>query len=269
MFLISAVIILTACNQNTTSEDMILISTEYGDMKVKLYDETPLHKENILKLTDEGFYNDLLFHRVIDGFMIQGGDPESKTATPDQNLGNGGPGYQVDAEILPGHYHKKGVIAAARTSDNMNPERKSSGSQFYIAQGKVYTNEELDNFELNKKMQARRAAFGRFIQDPANEAFAKELQQMQEAGKNDELNAKLMALEPQLDEMITDQEWKISPDAREIYTTVGGIPHLDGMYTVFGEVVEGLDVIDKIAAVETNAMDRPVNNIKMTVKRVK
>ncbi|PLX00553.1 MAG: peptidylprolyl isomerase, partial [Marinilabiliales bacterium] len=154
-------------------------------------------------------------------------------------------------------------------SDNMNPERKSSGSQFYIAQGKVYTNEELDNFELNKKMQARRAAFGRFIQDPANEAFAKELQQMQEAGKNDELNAKLMALEPQLDEMITDQEWKISPDAREIYTTVGGIPHLDGMYTVFGEVVEGLDVIDKIAAVETNAMDRPVNNIKMTVKRVK
>ncbi|PLW96579.1 MAG: peptidylprolyl isomerase, partial [Marinilabiliales bacterium] len=148
MFLISAVIILTACNQNTTSEDMILISTEYGDMKVKLYDETPLHKENMLKLTDEGFYNDLLFHRVIDGFMIQGGDPESKTATPDQNLGNGGPGYQVDAEILPGLYHKKGVIAAARTSDNMNPERKSSGSQFYIAQGKVYTNEELDNFEL-------------------------------------------------------------------------------------------------------------------------
>ncbi len=259
----------TACNQNNNTGDMLLISTEYGDMKVKLYDDTPLHKENILKLAGEGFYNDLLFHRVIDGFMIQGGDPESKDATPDQNLGNGGPGYQVDAEITPAHFHKKGVLAAARTGDNMNPERKSSGSQFYIAQGKVYTNDEMDNLEQNKLSQARRAAFGKFIQDPANEAFRNELQTLQEAGKNEELNNKLIALQPQLDEMIPDDEWKISPEAREAYTTIGGIPHLDGQYTVFGEVVEGLDVIDKIAAVQTNAMDRPVVDVKMTVKRVK
>lgn len=268
MILISAVMVFTACSQNT-SGDMLLISTEYGDMKVKLYEETPLHKENILKLTDEGFYNDLIFHRVIETFMIQGGDPDSKDATPDQNLGNGGPGYQIDAEIRPELFHKKGVIAAARTGDNMNPERKSSGSQFYIAQGQVYTADQLDNFEEHRKSQARRAAFGKYIQDPANAEFAKELQALQEAEKMDELNEKLLALEPILDQYISEEEWKITPEAREAYTTVGGIPHLDGQYTVFGEVVEGLDVIDKIAAAETNAMDRPVKDIKMTIKRVK
>jgi len=268
MILFSVVIAFTACTQKN-SGDMVLISTEYGDMKVKLYDETPLHKENFLKLTDEGFYNDLLFHRVINEFMIQGGDPESKNATPDVNLGNGGPGYDIPAEILPGKFHKKGVLAAARTGDNMNPERKSSGSQFYIAQGKVYTNDELDNYEMNRKTQARRTLFGEYIQNPENVAFRNELEALQEAGKTDELNEKLIALEPELDAALTDDMWKISPEAREIYTTVGGIPHLDGAYTIFGEVVEGLDVIDKIAALQTNAVDRPVSDVKMTIKRVK
>ncbi len=269
MFLISVVIVFTACSQNNSSGDMILISTEYGDMKVKLYDETPLHRDNFLKLTDEGFYNDLLFHRVIKDFMIQGGDPESKDATAEQRLGNGGPGYQIDAEIVPTLFHKKGVLAAARTGDNINPERKSSGSQFYIAQGQVYTNEDLDNFENNMKMQLRRELFGTYIQDPANIAFANELQALQEAGKDEEINTKLLALEPVLDEMIDEADWKMSPEAREAYSTIGGIPHLDGQYTVFGEVVEGLDVIDKIAAVQTKDSDRPVKDIKITVKKLK
>ncbi len=223
----------------------------------------------MLKLVDEGFYNDLLFHRVIKDFMIQGGDPDSKEAAPEKSLGNGGPGYQIDAEILPQFFHKKGVLAAARTGDNINPERKSSGSQFYIAQGQVYTNEELDNFEQHRKAQARRAAFSRFIQDSTNTAFAQELQRLKTENKMEELNAKIIALEPELDKMFSDTDWKISPEVREAYTTVGGIPHLDGQYTVFGEVVEGLDVIDKIAAVQTGAADRPVKDVKMTIKRIK
>ncbi|MBO5838745.1 MAG: peptidylprolyl isomerase [Bacteroidales bacterium] len=192
---------------------MVIISTDLGEMKAVLYNETPLHKENFIKLTKEGYFDGCLFHRVIDGFMIQGGDPDSKTAKPGQMLGQGGPGYTIPAEFKQELIHKKGALAAARMADQVNPQKASSGSQFYIAQGKSYTENELNM--LSSRM---------------GKAFNK--QQM------------------------------------EAYTTVGGVPFLDYEYTVFGEVVEGLEVIDKIAAVEKDRRDRPVQDIKMTIKVV-
>jgi len=192
---------------------MVIICTDLGEMKAVLYNETPLHKENFIKLAKEGYFDGCLFHRVIDGFMIQGGDPDSKTAKPGQMLGQGGPGYTIPAEFKQELIHKKGALAAARMADQVNPQKASSGSQFYIAQGKSYTENELNM--LSSRM---------------GKAFNK--QQM------------------------------------EAYTTIGGVPFLDYEYTVFGEVVEGLEVIDKIAAVEKDRRDRPVQDIKMTIKVV-
>lgn len=187
----------------------VLLETSYGDIVVRLSDSTPLHRDNFLKLVKVDYYDSLLFHRVIQNFMIQGGDPNSKNAPAGQPLGNGGPTYRIPAELKPTLFHKKGVIAAAR--DN-NPEKASSGSQFYIVQGKVYTEAGLDSlerFRLNRKLP-------------------------------------------------TDQ--------REAYKTIGGVPHLDQSYTVFGEVVKGLDVVDKIAAAETSKgadRDRPIQDVKI------
>jgi peptidyl-prolyl cis-trans isomerase B (cyclophilin B) len=190
---------------------MIVISTDLGKMKAILYNETPQHKENFIKLIKEGYFDGTLFHRVIDGFMIQGGDPDSKTAKPGQMSGQGGPGYTVPAEFRQELIHKKGALAAARMGDQMNPQKASSGSQFYIAQGKKYTANELNI--LSSRM---------------GKAFN----------------------QTQID----------------TYTTVGGVPFLDYEYTVFGEVIEGLEVIDKIAKVQKDRYDRPTQDIKMTIK---
>ena len=188
-----------------------IIHTEVGDIKVELYDSTPKHRDNFIKLAKEGFYDSLLFHRVIPGFMIQGGDPNSKNAAPSQMLGDGGPGYTLDAEI--GELHYKGALAAARLGDQQNPERKSSGSQFYIVEGR-----------------------------PINENL---LQQMTQQ---------------------TGMEY--TPEQQQEYMKRGGYPPLDGQYTVFGEVVEGMDVVSQIAAAPRNNMDRPEQDIRMSVEIV-
>ena len=193
-------------------QELILIETDYGNMKIALYDSAPLHKENFLKLAKEGFYDDLLFHRVINGFMIQGGDPESKDAPANKPLGAGGPGYTLDAEI--GAYHFKGTVAAARRGGPGNPEKKSSGSQFYIVQGR-----------------------------PANGA--------------------------QLEQMASQKGITYSAEDIARYEENGGTPFLDNDYTVFGEVVEGMEVIDKIANVQTAPGDRPIEDVKMKVSVVK
>ncbi len=195
--------------KDTTKTYMVLIKTSMGDMKVKLYNETPLHRDNFIKLAKSGFYKDLLFHRVIKNFMIQGGDPNSRGAAPGVQLGSGGPGYTIPAEFRPGLFHKKGALSAARMGDQMNPTRASSGSQFYIVQGTVYPKQDLMNFA-----QQRGVPF-------------------------------------------TEEEL-------QTYSTLGGTPHLDLQYTVFGEVVEGLDVIDKIAAVQTQR-DRPLTDVTMDI----
>lgn len=186
----------------------VQIQTEYGNMTVELFNTTPLHRDNFVKLVKEGFYDDLLFHRVMNNFMIQGGDPDSRDAEPGRGLGSGGPGYRIKAEI--GEKHFKGRLAAARTPDGVNPERESSGSQFFVVDGNI-TNENMLN------------------QTAAKEGFT-----------------------------YTEQE-------KEIYRTVGGAAFLDGQYTVFGQVVEGLEVIDKIAVVQTDSRDRPVKDVKMKI----
>jgi len=193
---------------------LVLITTDYGQMLVKLYDETPQHRDNFLKLAEEGYYDGLLFHRVIGGFMVQGGDPDSRNADPGKPLGMGGPGYQVPAEFNENLVHVKGALAAARMGDNVNPEQKSSGSQFYIVQGGPVDGETLDVLEIRNGMT-------------------------------------------------------YSPQQREEYATLGGTPHLDMGYTVFGRIIDGLDVIDKIAAVQTDPRNRPVEDIRMKVEIVK
>ena len=187
----------------------VLIQTTMGDIVVRLSDSTPLHRDNFLRLVKVGYYDSILFHRVIKEFMIQGGDPNSKTAPAGQSLGNGGPGYTIPAEIRTTLFHKKGVLAAARTGDDVNPQRASSGSQFYIVQGKVFRSGELDTLEMRR------------------------------------LNGR-----------------KLPENQRQTYTTIGGTPHLDQSYTIFGEVVNGLDVVDKIAAVQTNRA-RPVQDVRI------
>ncbi len=185
----------------------VLLQTSYGDIIVRLSDSTPLHRDNFIKLTKIGFYDSVLFHRVIKNFMIQAGDPDSKNAPAGKPLGNGGPGYRVPAEFRQSLFHKKGVIAAAR--DN-NPEKASSASQFYITQGKVHTDGSLDTIETDRLKR------------------------------------------------------KIPAALREVYKTVGGVPHLDQNYTVFGEVIKGIEVVDKIASVQTSKgpdRDRPVENV--------
>lgn len=200
--------------------ETVVISTKYGDMTLWLYDDTPIHKQNFMKLVNESFYDSLLFHRVISGFMIQGGDPDSRDAKPRAMLGRGGPGYTIPAEILPNHTHKKGALAAARQGDAVNPNKESSGSQFYIVQGRPITPENLDKMESTRKRKE-----SNFM------------------GYSDE--------------------------QKEAYTTLGGTPHLDGGYTVFGEVIDGLDIIDSIAKQPINSANRPKEDIVMSMKVVK
>lgn len=197
-------------NMNTDTSTYVQIHTDYGDMKIKLYNETPLHKQNFIDLVKKSYYDGTLFHRVISGFMIQGGDPDSKNAVPGQPLGMGGPSYTIPAEFSPNFIHKKGALAAARQGDAVNPKKASSGSQFYIVQGKGLSDAELSMMESRKGI-------------------------------------------------------KYTEEQKKIYRESGGTPFLDMDYTVFGEVVEGLDVIDKIAAVQKGNSDRPVNDIKMTI----
>jgi cyclophilin family peptidyl-prolyl cis-trans isomerase len=190
----------------------VRIKTDKGECIAMLYNKTPKHRDNFVKLSREGYYNGTLFHRVINGFMIQGGDPDSKNAPPGQLLGDGGPAYRIDAEFSPDLFHKKGALAAARDD---NPEKASSGSQFYIVQGKTFTDAQLNQLEMTR------------------------------------LNHKL-------------------PDEhREVYKTLGGAPHLDQSYTVFGEVVKGVELVDRIAAVQTGEANRPLENISMQVSLLK
>lgn len=194
-------------------ETMIELKTEFGTMKIKLYNETPKHRDNFIKLAKEGYYDGLLFHRVMKNFMIQGGDPNSRGASESAMLGSGGPGYTIPAEFNSALVHKKGALAAARQGDQVNPKKESSGSQFYIVQGDKQTDGALDNTERQVKI-------------------------------------------------------KYTPEQREAYKTIGGTPFLDMNYTVFGEVTEGLEVVDKIAAVQTKPGDRPVKDVKIISVKV-
>ncbi|MCF0176561.1 MAG: peptidylprolyl isomerase [Bacteroidales bacterium] len=232
---------------------IIKISTNLGDIRVRLYDETPLHRDNFARLADSGFYDGTLFHRVIKDFMIQGGDPDSIGAPAGRPLGSGGPGYMVDAEINEGLFHKRGALAAARQGDEINPERKSSGSQFYIAWGQVYKEGQLRQLDRQLTHQAQQEEFNRLARERKAEI-------MDMRRRRD--NAALQALQEELTALAMAIPAKeLSQAQRDAYTTVGGVPHLDGQYTVFGEVIEGLDVVGKIQETRTGAADRPVEDV--------
>ena len=211
----------------------IKIETPKGDIIVRLYDDTPKHRDNMLKLVEEGFYNGTLFHRVIKDFMVQGGDPDSKNAPKGKQLGAGGPDYTIEAEFTPTHFHKRGALAAARLGDEVNPNKESSGSQFYIVLGEKYNQGQLKQMEKQMKQNQETITFNDLVT-----YYKKEI------------------------------PVGFSAEQMEAYTTVGGTPFLDGEYTVFGEVEEGLDVVDAIQNVDTDRADRPTEDIAMTITRI-
>jgi peptidyl-prolyl cis-trans isomerase B (cyclophilin B) len=248
-----------------SDEKLVSIKNEFGEIKVKLFDETPEHKNNFLKLVSEGFYNDLLFHRVIENFMIQGGDPESKNAQPGARLGGGGPDYTLPAEFVPEYFHKKGALAAARTGGPSNPEKRSSGSQFYIVQGKIFRHGELDTMAI-KINQQRKDMLLREKLGTMND----ELNAFKEKNDREGFNLLLAETREKVDSTYAEgAQFTFSPEQRETYTTIGGYPSLDGEYTIFGEVVEGLEVLDKIAAVEVDQNNRPLMDVKMKIELTK
>ena len=233
-----------------------------GDITVRLYDETPLHRDNFLKLVSNRFFDGTLFHRVIKDFMIQGGDPESKGAPAGKSLGSGGPGYNVPAEIKPATlFHKRGALSAARLGDEVNPAKESSGSQFYIVWGKVYKAAELKQLEHQMKMQQEQNIF--------NTLAAEHREEIMNLRRNRDRNG-LMALQDKLAKMAVEKSKEqgtptFTPEQVEAYTTLGGTPFLDGGYTVFGEVEEGLEIVEAIQNVETLMGDRPKTDVVMNV----
>ncbi|MDR0371285.1 MAG: peptidylprolyl isomerase [Prevotellaceae bacterium] len=256
-----------ACkNAHSAAEPEFKMETNYGDIVVKLYDDTPLHRDNFIKLVENGTYDGVLFHRVIKDFMIQAGDPESKNASKDANLGSGGVGYTIPAEfVYPKHFHKKGALAAARQGDQVNPEKASSGCQFYIVEGQVY--DDILTIEESMKQKAMMQLFNQKVS-----AMQDEIAAMQQAGDMEKLSAlqNELVAEVELEITASGASYTLNDEQRTAYTTIGGTPHLDGDYTVFGEVIEGLDVVDKISEVATNPMDRPMEDVKIiTIKRIK
>lgn len=252
-------------NQNQAKGQMVQIETSLGVIKVKLYDETPQHRDNFIKLTSEGFYTDLLFHRVIQGFMVQGGDPNSKNAAAGQMLGSGDLGYTIPAEINPKFYHRRGILAAARQGDQVNPDKRSSASQFYILQGKVFTSAELDAME-GKMIEARKQS----MMQARVKAIKPELDKLNAEGNQVELMARINALRDTVSaEAAKLPLLQFTEQQRKDYTTVGGYPSLDNGYTVFGEVIEGMEVVDQIAAQPVNQSNRPESDIKFSITLLK
>ncbi len=226
-----------------------------------LYDETPKHKQNFIKLAREHYFDSLLFHRIIEGFMIQGGDPDSKKAGKGQMLGRGGPGYTVDAEFNAKYFHEKGALSAARLGNEQNPSKASSGSQFYIVHGSKVTEEEIkhDPAKFNQAMQ-------QFFQNPANQATYDTIARLHQSGDMKAVQDFIIKLKPRVEKQTgIKTEKEVSPEKIKVYTTTGGAPQLDGEYTVFGKVIKGLDVIDKIATLPKDQFDRPVEDVRMTV----
>ena len=246
-----------ATDTKTANENMtkVKLETSLGDIVVELYNETPKHRDNFIKLVKEGFYDGVLFHRVINNFMIQAGDPESKTAGPDTPLGGGDPGYTIEAEfVYPKYFHKRGVLAAARTGDEFNPERRSSGSQFYIVTGRIFSSEQLKSMLENLKQET----FRNLVMNNQDKIAALQANQDTEG-----INALQNEFIHQTEAVAAQSPYNFTDEQIDAYTSVGGAPHLDGQYTVFGEVVEGMDVVDRIQNTTTGRMNRPTVDIKI------
>lgn len=240
-------------------ETEVVMHTSKGDIKLKLYNDTPQHRDNFLRLVKEGQYNGLLFHRVIKDFMVQGGDVTSKDAPMNKSLGAGDLGYTVPAEFrYPTRFHKKGALCAARTGDEVNPERASSASQFYIVTGKVYKDAELDQMEKQLETHLKQAIFNRLQTE--NKPKIMELYRSGDKAELAVLRDTLIG-KTELEAEQRKEEARLAPEVRETYKTVGGVPFLDNQYTVYGEVTEGLDIVEAIQNAKTNKQDRPTENI--------
>ena len=240
---------------------LITFQTRYGNMKAILYDATPQHKENFIKLAKSGAYDSTTFHRVIRDFMIQAGDinAKAKEQTPVD--------YTIPAEFNDTLIHVKGAIAAARQADQVNPKKESSGSQFYIIQGRQFTEEELEAMMLNRRMQLQQDQFRRLLGKPEYASLRQEVLQLQQQGNYAAIQEKIENSTPIIEKEFGPQpDYTLTEQQRQAYTTLGGAPHLDRDYTVFGQVVEGLPIIDSIASVVTAAADRPVDDVYLSVK---
>lgn len=264
-----AFIALTACSAGSKKQTnhhmenekrtLVKLETTMGNITVALYNETPKHRDNFIKLVKEGVYDSTLFHRVIKQFMIQAGDPDSKNASDTAMLGSGDVGYTIPAEFNPKFFHKKGVLAAARQGDDVNPEKASSGCQFYIVTGRKFTEPQLLGMENKINEQREEALF-----DSLARQHMKEIYKMRKAGDNAGLLELHDTLEAQARELADKEEkFRFTPEQIKAYSTVGGAPHLDGSYTVFGEVTEGMEVVENIEIAKTNRADRPVENIRI------
>ena len=249
----------TAKNKTDNKMTKVELETTFGNIVVELYNETPQHRDNFIKLVNEGYYDGVLFHRVIKDFMIQAGDGNSKTAGPETSLGDGDPGYTIPAEfVYPKYFHKRGALAAARTGDQVNPERRSSGSQFYIVTGKVYGSDDLKMMAQRMGEMKKQEVFRRLVME--NRSRIEELQKAQD-------NAGMQELQNELIQLTEAEVFALTDEQIEAYTTIGGTPHLDGQYTVFGEVIKGMDVVDKIQNTQTDN-ERPTNDIKIIKARI-
>lgn len=253
-----------AAAQTAGGDALVLLETSEGNIKVRLFGDTPKHRDNFLKLVKEGYYNGVLFHRVINEFMVQTGDPDSKNAPAGKALGAGGPDYTLEAEIVyPKHYHKRGALAAARQGDQVNPERRSSGSQFYIVTGKAYNDSTLKQMERQLQMMQKQQIFNELTKQYKDSIMA--MRRNRDQAGLQKLQDELVAITEQ---KAAENPAALTSEQREVYATQGGTPHLDNQYTVFGEVVEGMDVVDKIEKAETDGRDRPVSDIRIISAKV-
>ncbi len=269
IIILITVICITACtgtgksekkiNMENVKETLVCLETTMGNITVKLYDETPKHKENFIKLVKEGAYDSTLFHRVIKNFMIQAGDPLSKNATDTTVLGSGDVGYTIPAEFNKNLFHKKGALAAARQGDEVNPEKESSGCQFYIVTGRKFSEAQMINMENQLNDALLEEVFNNLARK-----HMKEIYKMRKAGDTEGLLELQDSLESQARNIVEKEPaLKYTKEQKQAYTTIGGAPHLDGAYTVFGEVIEGMDVVEKIEQVGTNRADRPKVDIRI------
>lgn len=245
-----------SCNAPGGNENsVVLIKTTFGDIKIKLYDGTPVHRDNFIKLVNMGFYDGISFHRVIKDFMIQAGDPLTRTGLTKVQLDSLST-YTIPAEFQKEYYHKKGALAAAREGNDVNPEMRSSGTQFYIVQGKKYTDSELRAAEERINSNTKQSLFSRFIKETTDSAKLSG-KPLQDSEIQERASLKMF------DYLTTIGDYKFSEAQLSSYKNAGGVPRLDGIYTVFGEVIEGLEIVDKIAAVQTDQSDKPVNDVKI------
>jgi peptidylprolyl isomerase len=267
LILLSALALLLASCNTKPKEDIVAIHTPYGVIEVKLYDKTPQHHDNFMKLVESHFFDSTLFHRVIQGFMIQAGDPDSKNASEGQLLGDGDTNYRIPAEFVEEYLNKRGALAAARESDDVNPNKESSAYQFYIVQGKKFTDAGLDSAERKRERYTKSFILIDILKNNKDSIELKKFQKFMEQGDFANIYEMLDKYHEAVDAKYTKTKpWKLTPEQREVYKTVGGAPHLDGAYTVFGEVVSGMDVVDKIAAVQCDTNDRPLKDIRLWMK---